>query len=203
MYLTQRKTVKFENLDELLSKMETGELPVDVGDSFGIMLKNGTEVDMVVTDRDAFTIRLESRDCLGICTSAVDLNSYLEKVYDLLPEDLKKHIIEVCRIYIDGGSRFAKWVKLFVPAASEIFPAVENNSEEFAYDQLEWYKDFRNRIRTGQKNEDGSNWYWTDSTAAIGIDEYSSTVGYFGSAESRAKVNGAGFAPFCCVIQTK
>ena len=67
-------------LDKLLAGIASGEIAVSLGSAISTRLVDGTEVDFVVTDYDDETIRFESRDCLGMNTSALGLDSYLEKV---------------------------------------------------------------------------------------------------------------------------
>ena len=186
-------------LDKLLAGIASGEIPVDLGSTVSIRLLDGTEVDLVVTDQDEKTVRFESRDCLGINTSARGLGEYLEKVYALLPDALKKRIVEVERAHLDSdGERYTERGKLFVPAASEIFPSEDCYGDDGLYEQMEWYKDVHNRVRTDRKGGD-SHWYWTGSP-------YSSDSGGFcwvssgGGANYGGASNTGGLAPFGCII---
>lgn len=150
-------------LDKLLAGIASGEIAVSLGSAISTRLVDGTEVDFVVTDYDDETIRFESRDCLGMNTSALGLDSYLEKVYELMPAALKRHVVETERVHLDSdGEMFTKRCKLFAPAASEIFPPDECYGDENLYQQMEWYKDVHNRIRAFEKGGN-SCWYWTSS----------------------------------------
>lgn len=154
------------DLDALLGGIASGEIAVKLGDMLSTRLLDGTEVDFVVTDQDDKTVRLESRDCLGVSTSARELDSYLRKVYDLLPDALKKCIVETERVHLDSkGKKFTERSKLFLPAQSEIFPSDECYGDEGVYQQMDWYKDVHNRVRADRKGGD-SCWYWTSSPRA-------------------------------------
>lgn len=187
------------DLDKLLASITSGEISVKLGNMISTRLLDGTEIDLVVTNQDSKTVRLESRDCLGFNMSARELDKYLSKVYKLLPDALKKRITEVERVHLDSdGERHTERCKLFVPAASEVFPPDECYGDKGLYEQLEWYKDVHNRVRADCKGGD-SHWYWTSSP-------YSSYSSYFCSVISTGTANGNnasatnGLAPFGCII---
>jgi len=187
------------DLDTLLYRMASGDIPVETGDTISMRLTDGTEVDLVVTDHDDDTIRFESRDCLGINTSADNLESYLDKVYSLLPEALKKRIIETDRKHIDeDGDSYTEHCKLFVPAASEIFPPDECYGDRGVYQQLEWYRDVHHRVRAEHRGGD-SHWYWTSSPNASNS-SYFCCVNGNGSANGNGASDAYGLAPFGCII---
>ena len=187
------------DLDALLGGIASGEIPVELGDMISTRLLDGTEVDLVVTDQDDKTVRLESRDCLGVNTSARELASYLRKVYDLLPDALKKRIVEVDRVHLNSdGEKFTERCKLFVPAQSEMFPPDECYGDEGLYQQMDWYKNVHNRVRADRKGG-GSHWYWTSSPL-------SNSSSAFCFVDSNGNAYGSiasvtyGLAPFGCII---
>ena len=186
-------------LDKLLAGIASGEIAVSLGSAISIRLIDGTEVDFVVTDYDDETIRFESRDCLGMNTSALGLDSYLEKVYELMPAALKRRVVETERVHLDSdGDRYTKRGKLFAPAASEIFPPDECYGDEGLYQQMEWYKDVHNRIRAFEKGG-SSCWYWTSSPYASSTG-WCPVYSYGGASGSRA--SGASIAaPVCFRIR--
>lgn len=187
------------DLDALLAGIASGAVRVTLGDMISTRLTDGTEVDLVVTDQDDNTVRLESRDCLGINTSARELDKHLSKVYDLLPAALKKRLVEVERVHLDSdGDKFTERCKLFVPAASEMFPPDECYGDAGLYEQLEWYKDVHNRVRADRKGGD-SHWYWTSSPHS-GSSSAFCIVYSTGSASSNDASNTYGLAPFGCII---
>lgn len=187
------------DLDAALADLASGKVPVALGSTISTRLLDGTEVDLVVTDFDDKTIRLESRDCLGTNTSANDLKTYLDRVYALLPEALKKRIVEVERHHLDyKGKKFADRCKLFVPAASEVFPPEDCYGDKGLYEQMEWYKDVHNRMRADCKRGD-SHWYWLSSPHSSYSSDfcivYSNGSTDYGNASSTN-----GLAPFGCII---
>ena len=188
-----------DDLDNLLADIASGAVPVELGDTISTRLLDGTEVDLVVTDQDDETVRLESRDCLGINTSARELSAYLCKVYDLLPDALKKRIVEVDRVHLNSdGERYTERCKLFVPAASEMFPPDECYGDEGLYQQMDWYKDVHNRVRADRKGG-GSHWYWTSSPGS-GSSDYFCSVSSNGNADYSDASGTYGLAPFGCII---
>ena len=185
------------DLDALLAGIASGAVPVALGDVISTRLLDGTEVDLVVTDQDDKTVRLESRDCLGMNTSARELDKYLSKVYNLLPAALKKRIVEVERAHLDSdGDRFTERCKLFVPAASEMFPPDECYGDEGLYTQLEWYKDVHNRVRADRKGGD-SHWYWTGSPCSSTLFRCVNSNGDYDASDADSTY---GLAPFGCII---
>ena len=185
------------DLADLLDGIMSGEIQVDLGSTIETKLLDGTELDLVVTDQDDNSVRLESRDCLGINTSADNLHDYLVMVYNLLPEALKKRIIEVEREHFDSnGKRFKEKGKLFVPAASEIFPPDECYGDKGLYKQMDWYKDVHNRVRA--ENKGGySHWYWTSS---VNSGSCFCIVGINGTAFNYLASAAYGLAPFGCIL---
>ena len=188
------------DLDTMLHLIEKGQIALNLGDTFRITLKDeSTDVDLVVTDQDKMFVRFESRDCVGEYITGNQLRAFTDKMYDLLPDALQAHIVDAFRMYINGGSLCAKQVKLFVPTASEIFDPNENNSLECIYDQLEWYKNPRNRIRLGHCGRGISCCYWTESEFEAN-DACNSIVGSAGNAGARERIK-MGAAPFCFLIK--
>lgn len=187
------------DLDKLLASITSGETTVELGDMISMRLLDGTEVDLVVTNQDDKTVRLESRDCLDVNTSARGLADYLEKVYKLLPDALKKRIVEVERVHLDSdGERYTERCKLFVPSASELFPPDECYGDGGLYEQLEWYKDVHNRVRADCKGGD-SHWYWTSSPSSSNSSRFCYVVSSGYAAISDAG-DTYGLAPFGCII---
>lgn len=184
-------------LGEMLDRIASGETPVSIGDSITIHLADGQEVDLVVTNQDEETVRLESRDCLSMNTSAKELPEFLDRVYALLPEALKKRISEVKRAHMDGeGNSYTETGKLFVPAASEMFSPEECYGDEGLYTQLDWYKDVHNRVRMAGKNGD-AHWYWTSSPSNATSFCY---VYDNGTASNGSASDAYGVAPFGCIL---
>ena len=188
-----------DELDALLNRMQSGELPVKLGDMISFKLLDGTDIDMVVTDQDDSTIRLESRDCLEINTSARQLDSYLDRIENLMPDTLLDRVIVRERPHVDAeGKRYTERRRLFVPAAPEIFPPDECYGDEGLYQQMEWYKDVRNRVRKQGRGGD-THWYWTGSPAGSNATNFC-FVGSNGNANGNTASVANGCAPFGCII---
>lgn len=188
-----------DDLNELLYRMEIGDQSVKLGDMISFKLLDETDVDMVVTDYDDSMIRLESRDCLEFTTSAQTLDSYLDRIEALMPSALLDRAIVVERPHVDAkGRRYTEKRQLFVPAASEIFPPDECYGDKGLYQQLEWYKDVRNRIR--KRGRDGDvHWYWTGSPYSSNSNGFC-YVSSSGNASCYSANGAYGLAPFGCII---
>ena len=170
-----------------------------VGDMFRELLANDKTVTMVITDVNERAYRFESRECMGIETSADGLDGFLEKVWTLLPCYVKDNIMLTNRhIENPDGTVTEKACRIFVPAASEIFDEDDCYGQDI-YKQLDWYKDIRNRIRMVEDESKETHWYWTSSPRS----DYSA---YFCSVNSNGNASGdvagaaRGLAPFGCWI---
>ena len=135
-------------------------------DGMAVTLKNGKEVDFVVTEETPEYVRYESRNCLGEHVPMTAMNDWLEKQFSLLPEELKAVIIPTERVHRDrNGEVHKETVKLFLPAAPEIFSEDECDFSADAglYKQLDYYKDAHNRVRALKDGKGCTDWYWTSS----------------------------------------
>ena len=103
-------------------------------------------------------------------------------------------IAEVERKQENGESSLCR---LFLPTESELFGDC-CYSEDDTYNQIEYYKDRRNRIKCNRKG--GSpDWYWTasvrsdDSTNCVSVGGNGNSIGWTASNEL--------YVPVCFVIQ--
>ncbi|WP_147326014.1 DUF6273 domain-containing protein [Roseburia sp. AF42-8] len=103
-------------------------------------------------------------------------------------------IAEVERKQENGESSLCR---LFLPTESELFGDC-CYSEDGTYNQIEYYKDRRNRIKCNRKG--GSpDWYWTasvwggNSTYCVGVGDNGNSNGWGASTEL--------YVPVCFVIQ--
>ena len=120
-------------------------------------------VDIVVTDVDDTGTRFETRDCLGEYVPMTRMSGFLDRVFAGLPDTLRDAIADTERRHYDAdGNTVTTFEKLFLPAAPEIFPRESCYGDKGLYQQLEWYKDVRNRIRALENGKD-ADWYWTSS----------------------------------------
>lgn len=175
---------------EIAKEIKSGK-EYHVGDAVDDVLENGEEVTFVVTEVTDQYVRFESRDCVGsegVSWNKNDSNKggiaeanvqkYLDtKIWELLPEDLRAAISDTSRKYLDGGEEKEYVTKLFLPAASEVFDEDDCYGDEGLYEQLEYYKDRRNRMRSAAQEEDVV-WYWLASVRsgisadACGVSRY-------------------------------
>ena len=170
--LTQTVTTETAiNWEELAQKIKDNTSALKVGDIITEKTLDGEEMDLVVVDMGPGWARFESKDCLpvevaynqnnrnagGFADS--DVKRYLnEEVFNSLPEELRNVIAEVERKQENGESSLCR---LFLPTESELFGDC-CYSEDDTYNQIEYYKDRRNRIKCNRKG--GSpDWYWTAS----------------------------------------
>lgn len=185
-----------QQLEEMLSRLQSGKLEMNVGDYFTTCLKNGMEVDFVCTDKDRWTYRFESRDCLGRYDPMTKIDRFFNAVWAELPDVLTDRIVEIVRQYKSAdGELMERKCKLFLPSASEIFPADECYGDQGVYEQLEWYKDVHNRIRAYEKGG-AADWYWTQSPCS-GNTTYWCYVTGAGYAHRYTASNTAVAAPVC------
>jgi hypothetical protein len=184
------------SLADLLSQMCSGELEMFVGDYFTTRLKNGKEVDFVCTDKDGQSYRFESRDCLGRYDPMTKIDRFFNAVWAELPDPLTDRIMEIIRQYKSAdGELMERKCKLFLPSASEIFPADECYGDQGVYEQLEWYKDVHNRIRAYEKGG-AADWYWTQSPRS-GNTTHWCTVYNYGGADYDLASSTTIAAPVC------
>lgn len=182
-------------LEEMLSRLQSGELGMDVGDYFTTRLKNGMEVDFVCTDKDEHSYRFESRDSLGRYDPMTKIDRFYDAVWAELPDALKDNIMEIVRQYMaPDGELMERKCKLFLPSAAEIFPPDECYGDQGLYEQLEWYKDLHNRVRAYEKGG-AADWYWTQSPYS-GNTTHWCYVSYYGSAYYLASSTSVA-APVC------
>ena len=182
-----------------------------VGDTVEDVLENGENVTFIITQVTDRFVRFESRDCIGredVCWNEDDSNDggiatsgiqkYLDtKIWALLPAELKSVICDTKRKYLDAGEEKEYTTKLFLPEASEIFYADDCYGDEGLYEQLEYYKDRRNRMRGTSQGED-TVWYWLAS-----VRSGTSTSAFFVCSDGGAGVwyaSNATRVPVCFTI---
>ena len=175
----------------------------------------GENMVLVVTDVTDEYVRFESRDCvgrMGISWSKEgntkcgygdsDVSKFLNReIWEKLPESLKTVISPTIRKHKDYNGEVKEYSTcLFLPAASEVFDEDEYYGDEGLYEQLEYYKDRRNRMKGLVTGEDTCYWWLASvrsdsSTCACSVDGY----GYAGN-------YGASYVlhvPLCFTIKKK
>lgn len=167
---------------------------------------------MVVTDDTDEYVRFESVDCVGgvsvrwnkenTTDGGIEESNVQEwlmlELFGQLPEDLQQAISKVKRKYKDNEGNLKEYeTLLFLPAASEVFDEDDCYGDEGVYEQLDYYKDRRNRMRGAAKGED-TVWYWLasvssgNSTSACAV--YDNGYAYYNNASYDIRV------PLCFCI---
>lgn len=180
--------------EEIAKEIKEG-VEYEVGDKVDCELKSGEKVTFVITDVTDEYVRFESVDCIGDkevywskegntkCGLAIsDVMNYLnDEIWNQLPDDLQRVIDPVTRKHKDSDGNVKEYrFALFLPAASEVFDEDECYGDQGVYEQLEYYKDRRNRMRGAKKGEDTEP-YWLASVRS-------------GSSAHACSVNGSGGA---------
>ena len=134
------------------------------------------------------------------------------KYSDLIKNAKQKFLNNKCRVDAEDdkpvkrkhrnadGTECEKEELIFVPAQPEIFPEDECYGDKRLYEQLKWYKDPHNRVRTVIKGEQDTRWYWCSSPDA-GNATYFCYVDSNGTASYADAYIAYGLAPFGCYIR--
>lgn len=135
--------------EELARQIKSGD-DLAVGDKVDFQLKTGEKVTVVVTQSTEEYVRFESVDCIG----------GKEVPWSQLPEDLQAVIDPMTRKHKDHEGNVQEYeFKLFLPAASEVFDEDECYGDQGVYEQLDYYKDRRHRMKGAVKGEDTESWW--------------------------------------------
>ena len=181
-----------------------------IGDYIIAELTDGRKARFDVTDIGDGWIRFDSRDCLGHTVwnengktsggvAESDLQHYLnEDMVELLPEYLKTRIINTKRKYMDGDQEKEYQTALFVPDESELFDDDLYGAK--LYDQLEYYKDRRNRMKGATPGEDTA--YWWLASAVGGSSTRAVSVSRGGDSDGTGASNSL-YVPVCFRIATQ
>ncbi len=122
-----------------------------------------------------------------------------EEIWSQLPEDLQVAIEPVTRKHKNHEGNVQEYeFRLFLPAASEVFDEDECYDDKGVYEQLDYYKDRRHRMRGAAKGED-TELYWLASVRS-GSSEYACSVNSYGSAGSCGASNAIR-VPLCFCIK--
>lgn len=177
-----RATEKTGELADLIKGIQSGDIPVNVGDSLSVFLKDGTLVNFVITQIDGEYIRFESEDCIGgkyVTRDKVD--DLFKDFWEQLPDELKNAIVQTPRKWLDrDGVENMDYFNLFLPSAPEVFPDDECYGDNGLYEQMEWYKDRRHRLR--RLSPDGDTVHWWLISAYAGNASSFADVNYNGNA---------------------
>ena len=137
-----------------------------IGDTLTLSVGEFGEVDFVCTDEDDEAYRFDSRDCLGeyVPAKGPKMEDFLNRVFAALPAEIADNILTTERKHKNSaGKLYTEKGKLFLPSAAELFPESDCYGDNDLYQQMEYYKDFRNRIKAKKKGDSYPDWYWTSS----------------------------------------
>ncbi len=176
-------------------------------DEFRCDLSNGNRATFVLINETDEYLTFCSKDCMtrhrmndnasnkgGIADS--EMQKYLDtEIWNLLPDGLKNIISETRRKYKDGDQIKEFDTKLFLLSASEVFEKGDCYGEEELYDQIEYFKDEKNRVKCIDKET--ANW-WLSSPAA-GYSATFCTVNTSGGANTNLAGNANGVVPCFCI----
>ena len=192
--------------------IKNGTLAMEIGSTVTCTLTNGIQTEFIITDITDQYVRFETKNFIGRSKwdeqedfeggyPDASIREYVDSViWNLLPEDLREVISEVERKYkvpdkIDSTYK----TKLFLPASSELFSRRNCSGDIGLYEQLDFYKELKNRVRV---DEDGRACrYWLASMyfcnfSDIPYSTYTCTVDYNGTSDSYASCYSA-YVPVC------
>lgn len=179
---SSEKSIAPQEESEIIHKGVKGpEIAMDdirranIGNYFITELCNGETVRFdCVSKKDGF-VRFDSHDCAiksqwnedrtnkgGYVKSLIRKN--VDNFMYQLPKELQKLIAEAPRRCFDGESICEFQTKLFMPDEGELFDD-EDIYNDRLYNQLDWYKDRRNRMK-GEAFGKDTVAYWTASAVS-------------------------------------
>ena len=170
-----------------------------VDDVMAFDLLDGRHIECAVTDIDDNAIRFDSVDCLGDDMTYGNVEKWLDRIDHLLPDELRKAIVDTERKHTINGKKISRLERLFLPAASELFSGDSVLGDEDLYKQMDWYKDRRHRTRMDEHNGN-STAYWTSSQHS-GNSASFCYVGSYGAATSSTASHTWLSAPVCFRIR--
>lgn len=194
------------SIDDIMQDIKDGVLTLNIGDVIPCELTDGQKVVFEVTDIDETGYRLEMKELLKT-VAHTDMQKWYDTFYkSLLPASLKNAIIPTKRRYKkDGDGELVEvYAMIFAPSASEVFSKEEFDDNDWlgdkdVYEQLDFYKDWRNRIRCTV--EDGKPNAWWLLSASAGNSSYFAYVNSGGNCNSSSATDTWIAAPVCFRIQ--
>lgn len=177
-----------------------------IGQYVLIKLTDDREARFDIVDRGRDWLRLDSHDCIGESAwnkngrtegdiRLSDLQKYVNGLEELLPAEWRGAIAPTIR-YTKGknGETEECLTRIFVPDASEVF-GPDPDWYETRYDQLDFYKDRRNRMKASEPGGTEMRFWWTAS-ASSGSATSSVTVSAYGISNNNSASNAIG-VPVC------
>ena len=204
---TTKRTIN-GSIDAIMQSIEDGSLILNIGDVIPCVLSDDQRVHFEVTAIDDEGYRLEMKELLK-CVTHPDLQKWYSEFYhSMLPTSLRDAVISTNRKYKDyENDELVEFMSLiFAPSASEVFSKEEFEDNEWLgdkgiYEQLDFYKDWRNRIRCTV--EDGKPNAWWLLSANAGSSTAFAYVSYSGNCVSSSATAAWIAAPVCFRIRRK
>ena len=187
---------------DVLPLLMAGKLNLNAGDTITVPLKDGTSAEFVLTQEDDEAYRFESVTCVGGDTVTRDkVDDLFENYLDLLPTMLIDNLLLTKRRYRDRNDAIQERESvLFLPSAPEVFPEDDVYGDSGLYEQMEYYKDRRHRMRKLTLDSKDTVSWWLMSAYA-GNASYFCNVSYYGNADyGNASTTWIG-APVCFRIR--
>ena len=194
------------SIDDIMQDIKDGVLTLNIDDVIPCKLADGQKVIFEVTDIDETGYRLEMKELLKTMAHT-DMQKWYDTLYkSLLPASLKNAIIPTKRKYKKDGDGELVEVQamIFAPSASEVFSKEEFDDNDWlgdkgVYEQLDFYKDWRNRIRCTV--EDGKPNAWWLLSADAGGSTLFAYVGIGGYCDGTSATPTWVAAPVCFRIR--
>ena len=176
---------------------------IQLYDEFECTLNNGDKAAFVLINESEDYLTFCSKDCMarhqmnthnsnkgGIAAS--EMQKFLDtEIWCLLPDGLKKLISVTRRKYRDGEQVKEFETKLYLLSAPEVFDNIHYYGENGLYDQIEYFKDKKNRVKCMDKETA----YWWLSSPDAGYDTYFCVVYASGGAYYDDASNAYGVVP--------
>ena len=172
-YVVSTKKVIDGSIEKVMNGIISGEIILNIGDAIMCVLTGGQRVTFEVTDIDEESYRLEMKELLEIMARE-DIKEWYVGLYKMFPKTLRDAVIPTKRKYKKDGDGELKEIDcmLFMPSASEVFSEeeFEENSwlgDKGVYKQLDFYKDWRNRIRCTVEDGKPNAWWLLSAYAGL------------------------------------
>ena len=180
-----------------------------IGQYVMIKLTDDWKIRFDIVDRGRDWLRLDSHDCIGESAwnkngntegdiRLSDLQKYVNGLEELLPAEWRGVIAPTIRYTEEyegeNGEAEEYLTRLFVPDASEVF-GPDPDWYETRYDQLDFYKDRRNRMKASEPGGTEMRSWWTAS-AYSGI-ATSSVLVHAGGISNNTNASNAYGVPVC------
>ena len=200
---------------QLRDQIFAGESGLKIEDEIkGVELKDGQKITLqvVYVSPDGTEVKFVSKNCLkdeypmnerrtnkgGFMAS--DLFQRLQtEIFELLPDDLAAVVSEVKRKQIVDGEEKEYSCKLWLPSEMELFGEDYYSTAAAGEEQLEFFKDRRNRIKKLGDEAEYTDFWWCGSPAASNT-TYFCIVNYGGHPSISSASTALG-VPVCFTIK--